>query len=110
MGNRAVITCSKSKTTGVGIYVHWNGGEESVLEFLKTCKAKGFRSPAEDESYAMARLTQVICDFFGDDGLSCGIGQLRELDCDNWDNGVYVIGGDWEIVGRWGKGSPAKAA
>jgi hypothetical protein len=30
---------------------------------------------------------------------------LTRLDCDNWDNGVYQIGENWEIVGRWGKGS-----
>lgn len=104
MGNRAVITCSTSKVTGVGIYVHWNGGLESVLAFLEVCKQRNYRSPESDPSYFMARLSSVICEFF-DGGDSVGLGQLRELDCDNWDNGVYVVGGDFEVVDRWGKGS-----
>lgn len=104
MGNRAVITASKSKTTGVGIYLHWNGGPESVLAFLDVARERGYRDPAEDESYAMARLCGLICEFFGGSD-SVGIGQLRELDCDNYDNGVYVIGAGWTVAGRWGKGS-----
>lgn len=104
MGNRAVITASTSKTKGVGIYVHWNGGPESVLAFLDVARERGYRDPADDESYAMARLCQVICEFFGGDS-SVGIGQLDELDCDNYDNGVYVIGKGWTVVDRWGSGS-----
>jgi hypothetical protein len=106
MGNRAVITASASKTTGVGIYVHWNGGLESVLAFLDTAKARRYRDPAGDKSYAMARLCGLICEFMGtmsDTGV--GIGQLKQLDCDNFDNGVYVIGAGWSVVKRWGKGS-----
>ena len=30
---------------------------------------------------------------------SVGIGHCKELDCDNYDNGVYIIEG-WKIVGR----------
>ena len=37
--------------------------------------------------------------FFGGDGLSIGVGTCKHLDCDNYDNGVYLIK-DWEIVGR----------
>jgi hypothetical protein len=47
----------------------------------------------------MAQLVRVIGTFFGD-GLSLGIGPCRQLDCENGDNGVFLIGGDWEIVGR----------
>jgi hypothetical protein len=43
-------------------------------------------------------LTQVIANFFGG-GLSIGVGTCKHLDCDNYDNGVYLIK-DWEIVGR----------
>ena len=100
MGNRAVITTAPFAETNTGIYVHWNGGRASVEGFLQAAKRLGFRSPAEDDSYALARLTQVIATFFGPDGLSVGIGPCSKLDCDNGDNGVYLIGGDWEIVGR----------
>lgn len=106
MGNRAVITASKTRTKGVGIYLHWNGGEESVQAFLDVAKARGFRDPSSDESYGLARLCGLIHEFFGvDRDTSLGIGTLEQLDCDNYDNGVYVIGKDWQVVDRWGKGS-----
>lgn len=106
MGNRAVITTSTSKTEGLGIYLHWNGGLESVLAFLDVARERGYHDPAADESYAMARLTGVLHEFFGPaDTLNLGIGTLDRLDCDNWDNGVFVIGKGWEIVDRWGEGS-----
>lgn len=106
MGNRAVITASKTRTKGVGIYLHWNGGEESVQAFLDVAKARGFRDPSSDESYGLARLCGLIHEFFGvDQDTSLGIGTLEQLDCDNYDNGVYVIGKDWRVVDRWGKGS-----
>ena len=107
MGNRAVITASTHTTIGgVGIYVHWNGGPESVAAFLDVARARGYRDPSEDESYAMARLCGLICEFFGGTD-SVGIGPLDSLDCDNFDNGVYVIGKGWKVVNRWGKGSEA---
>lgn len=99
MGNRAVITTEPFSPDKVGIYVHWNGGRESVQAFLDACKELGYRSPGVDPSYAMAQLTKVIGAFFGD-GFSLGIGTCKELDCNNYDNGVYLIGGDWEITGR----------
>lgn len=98
MGNRAVITTRKNfEHNGVGIYLHWNGGYDSVSAFLKYCELKGYRSPSED-NYGWARLCQVIANFFGG-GLSVGIDTVSNLDCDNWDNGTYIIDG-WKIVGR----------
>ena len=47
----------------------------------------------------MARLTQIIANYFGG-STSIGIGLVRNLDYDNGDNGTYLIGGDWQIVGR----------
>lgn len=103
MGNRAVITASKAlsvkDSSDLGIYVHWNGGRDSVEGFLEYCKLQGFRSPELDGSYGYARLLQVIANFFGSGGLSIGIGQCCNLDCENWDNGVYVIK-NWKIVDR----------
>lgn len=95
MGNRAVIT---TKDELIGVYLHWNGGRDSVEGFLKYCELQDFRSPTEDFTYGFARLTQVICNFFGG-GLSCGVGPLDRMDCDNGDNGVYIIE-DWKIVDR----------
>lgn len=95
MGNRAVIT---TRTKKLGIYLHWNGGRDSVEAFLKYCELRHFRSPDKD-SYGWARLCQVIANFFGEDGLSIGIDSYVNLDIDNGDNGVYIIE-DWKIVDR----------
>ena len=36
MGNRAVITTKENMdNNGIGIYLHWNGGRDSVRAFLK---------------------------------------------------------------------------
>ena len=98
MGNRAVITTRENfDKNGVGVYLHWNGGYDSVEAFLKYCDIKGYREP-EMDNYGWARLCQVIANFF-DGGLSIGIDTLNRLDCNNGDNGVYIIE-NWKIVGR----------
>ena len=103
MGNRAVITIVDEEAKNnfneenIGVYLHWNGGYDSVNAFLSYCKLKGYRQP-ESDNYGWARLCQVIGNFFGGD-CSVGIDQCKNLDCDNWDNGVYLIK-DWKIVGR----------
>lgn len=95
MGNRAVIT---TRYKNMGIYLHWNGGLESVLAFLEVCKQQGYRSPERD-SYGWAALTGVITTFFNHTGMSCGIAPYQQLDTDNGDNGTYVIE-NWEVVER----------
>ena len=97
MGNRAVITTVKGwENNGIGIYLHWNGGRDSVEAFLKYCELREFR----DEDYGMARLTQVIANFLGG-GLSIGVDTIDHLDTDNGDNGVYIIDDrEWKIVDR----------
>ena len=101
MGNRAVICLAKTyepKTSNQqGVYIHWNGGYDSVEAFLTYCKLKGY-TPPEMDCYGWARLCQVIGNFFGG-SLSIGIDACCKLDCDNGDNGTYLIQ-DWEIVGR----------
>ena len=94
MGNRAVINFKDSK---VGIYMHWNGGRESIEAFLRAAKTLGLREG--DPTYGLARLTQIIGNFFGG-SLSLGVGLLSELDCDNQDNGQYIIDDNFNIVGR----------
>ena len=107
MGNRAVITIAKYDTNGkviekvddneIGVYLHWNGGYDSVNAFLKYCKLCGHREPEQD-NYGWARLCQVIGNYFGGT-TSIGIDTCNHLDCNNWNNGVYLIH-NWEIVGR----------
>ena len=92
MGNRAVISNRKA-WRDVAIYVHWNGGRPSIEAFLKYAKEKHLR----DDNYGLARLTQIICNYFGG-SLSVGVGNIDRLDT-NGDHGVYEIS-NWEIVGR----------
>lgn len=94
MGNRAVITTKQKR---IGVYLHWNGGRDSIEGFLTYCKLQNFRTP-ENDCYGWARLCQVISNFFKG-GLSVGIDEYSKLDTDNGDNGVYVIE-DWKIVDR----------
>ena len=99
MGNRAVITTQEYLTNpdAIGVYLHWNGGRDSVQAFLLYCKAKGYRPP-ETDCYGWARLCQVVGNYFGGE-LSLGIDVCSWLDCNNRNNGVYIIEG-WEIVDR----------
>jgi len=98
MGNRAVITTQNNfDNNGVGVYLHWNGGRDSVRAFLAYCDIQGYRC-LESDDCGWARLCQVIGNFFGG-SCSIGIDTIDHLDCDNYDNGVYIIE-DWKIVGR----------
>ena len=93
MGNRAIITTQRKN---LGVYLHWNGGRDSVEGFLAYCKLQGYRGALSDESYAFARLAQVIGNFFGGStsvGITTSIGSVG-------DNGIYIIDDNWEIVGR----------
>lgn len=99
MGNRAVITDTNKK---VGIYLHWDGGRNSVEAFLKYAQLQGVRNPIYD-CYGWARLCQIIANFFTEspqDMLSIGIDLYDRLDTDNGDNGTYVIDEKWNIVDR----------
>lgn len=95
MGNRAVITTRDRK---LGVYVHWNGGRDTIQPLLKYCELKGYRPPSRD-SYGWARLCQVLGNFFG--GTTCvGIcPYTTDRKMDPGDNGIYVIDG-WNIVER----------
>lgn len=126
MGNRAVVTFAKKsevekyivpaekggngeKLDGfvadnpnrVGVYLHWNGGRDSIVPFCKACREIGFRCPTDDFSYGVARFVQLVANFFGGcDDCSIGVDTLCNLDCDNYDNGVFIVGEGWEIIGR----------
>ena len=95
MGNRAVIAIkdpsykNRNKLHTPCIYLHWNGGRDSVQSFLDVHNELGMRG-AEDACYALARLTQIICNALGGE-LSCGINIYRRADTDNGDNGVYWL-------------------
>lgn len=96
MGNRCIITTQKAWCAdGSGLYLHWNGGRDSVNAFTTYCRLKGFRSPVRDWGYALARLTQVVSNWFGG-SLSVGIVPARCGAGD--DNGVFFLGNDWKVA------------
>lgn len=92
MGNRAVITWDRIS----GIYLHWNGGRDSVEAFLCYCDLKGFR----DE---FAGMCTVINNFFAEKDakelMSIYTGPYGTLDLNNYDNGVYFCQ-RYKITGR----------
>ena len=100
MGNRAVIGFLSKEgiknKDSVGIYLHWNGGRDSVEGFLATAKQYGVRT---NEDYGVARLIQIIANTLGGT-LSLGVDQIKNLDCDNYDNGLYWVDNNFNIVGR----------
>jgi hypothetical protein len=90
MGNRAVITDKKNNYDhGLGIYLHWNGGRDSVEAFITYCKLHKYTSISD--------LYRVIANW--SHGRIGELGLLQDLDCDNGDNGLYIID-KWEIVDR----------
>jgi hypothetical protein len=100
MGNRAVITIKENnipQEDWQSLYLHWNGGRDTVEPLLHVAKLYGIRCQA-DSSYAIARLSQLTGNTLGGT-LSLGVGTYKQLDTDNYDNGVYVVK-DWEIVDR----------
>ena len=95
MGNRAIIT---TKEEELGIYLHWNGGLDTIKPLLEYCKRKGYRSPQNDPAYAFARFCQVTGNFLGG-SLSMGV-IIGKFNPQDYDNGIYYIGANWEIVDR----------
>lgn len=110
MGNRAVITFATSKSAPC-IYLHWNGGRASVEGFLRAARHLNLHVPLhgagdptrfDTQAQVLDAIAQVLArDFFK---VKVGETVYRETygstDADNWDNGVYVIDADLEIVGR----------
>lgn len=94
MGNRAYIVFEDeaSKNFSPAIYLHWNGGPESVYAFLKQFEAYGCRKT--DLPYAAARFCQLVGNFFGGT-LSLGLQNVRNAkDLEKLtpgDNGLYVF-------------------
>ena len=86
MGNRAVVTTLGEKR---GIYLHWNGGRDSIKPIVSY--AYNFLT---DESEFDA--IKDVAKFFG---LNPLVDDIQHLDCDNYDNGVYIVN-KGEIVGR----------
>ena len=87
MGNRAYINLVDHN---LSIYLHWNGGPESVAAFLLYAQQVGIRS----NEYFPARLVQIIGNFIHGT-LSLGIKHGLVDHCP--DNSVY----DVKTAQRW---------
>lgn len=116
MGCRCVIldknTTKENANQKIGIYLHWHGDKETVQKLLEEVKAKHPRGVISDPSYGYARLCQIIADEITAETLASpfetakshayetgiGIGIVSDLDCHNYDNGVYYIDDDYNIV------------
>lgn len=102
MGNRAVLVWKDENghydDNTVGVYLHWNGGRDSIEAFLAYCQMKDLKSPSENVSIGIKNFVDVVAGFFGSNQ-SIYIDKLSDLDQDNYDNGVYVCDG-WKIVDR----------
>lgn len=97
MGNRAVII---NEECGIGVYLHWNGGPDSVYAFLDYAKAHDRKGDAE---YGMARLVQFIGNFFGGNS-SVGVfpAKIGEDYAATYgtDNGAYYVNDHLEVIRR----------
>ena len=102
MGNRANIIFTNENETKISpvVYLHWNGGPESVYQFLDELDYRKIRG-AEDVSYQCARFIQLIGEFLdGDEYSSTSLGVLdspKDLSIkslskiDPGDNGTYLV-------------------
>ena len=88
MSNSAIIRFKDNYFCEV--YLHWNGGVESVVGFLKYCELKGYR----DGDFA--RFIQVVGNFFGGGNTI----YLEKFNSNiDTDNGIYLVH-NWKIVNK----------
>jgi hypothetical protein len=101
MGNRAtVIFTDGKKRFSPAVYLHWNGGPESVYAFLEELDRRRQRC---DQDYECARFIQLIGEFFDQDRISStslgvvngpksdNICDLLKVRTDHGDNGFYLV-------------------
>jgi len=95
MGNRAVVRFNDEAANDVGVYLHWNGGPESIAGFLQAMVQRKWTRM----DYAPARFIQVVGEYFdsdGDDsGLSLGVYEYESTkgmaDYDNYEYQVDLM-------------------
>ena len=105
MGNRATVIFwngdREKPRMSPSVYLHWNGGPESVYSFLEELDRRNVRA---DQDYECARFIQLVGEFFdfegSADGLSLGIADapasddpsdLDRVQTDHGDNGFYLV-------------------
>ena len=101
MGNRAtVIFTDGDKSFSPAVYLHWNGGPESVYSFLAELDRRKARC---DQDYECARFIQLVGEFFDQETIgstslgvtngpaSADIADLQKVMTDHGDNGFYLV-------------------
>lgn len=98
MGNRGNVIFTAGERVSPCVYLHWNGGPESVYRFLDELDVREVRCDAD---YEAARFVQVVGEFFMPDQLSLGIvggprggitlESVHGVYTDPSDNGFYVV-------------------
>lgn len=100
MSNSGIIAFGKAKNS-TSIYLHWNGGIESIMAFLQCGKDYGV---GDRPDYAPARMCQIIGNFMDKSVLSLGIYPLDKAPGTDHDvvrvdeklNIVFAIGHEYE--------------
>jgi len=102
MDNRAYVVFANKDFTefSPAVYLHWNGGPESIWAFLQEMDRRNIRG-GDDLPYQVARFAHIVCDYFDGHeagGLSVGImpgpSKIGEYDTNHLpdeENGLYVI-------------------
>ena len=101
MGNRATVVFTDGKDQfSPAVYLHWNGGPESVYGYLEELNRRKVRA---DQDYECARFIQLIGEMFDEEsvnGLSLGVTNgptsdkpvdLDKIYTDHGDNGLYLV-------------------
>lgn len=107
MGNRAYVVFAdeNAKSVSPAVYLHWNGGPESVYAFLDELNRRKVRA---DQNYECARFIAIVSEFFDQDGYggsSLGVVNgpsrialnsptkrgIADLVSSASDNGLYVV-------------------
>ena len=107
MGDRGNIIFGSGDAISPAIYLHRNGGPESVYGFLTLLKRRGVGGPVD---YVAARFVQLVGEVFdgreGDGNLPFGIvngpeaitlDALDRVATDQTDNGFYVVAPGYEV-------------
>lgn len=101
MGNRAVI----SEGHGPCVYLHWNGGRDSVECFLKAARIKMQALPENERPQSTLERRDFLCEqvlfpFFGTRRLTVYKTFHHTADKRNGDNGTYIIDSKFNIIRR----------
>lgn len=98
MGNRAVIIFTNPDATefSPAVYLHWNGGPESIYQFLDELDRRKVRA---DQNYECARFVQIVGEFMDNEkrsslslGVMNGPHHMRNVrGMSLGDHGVYLV-------------------